>query len=290
MLRKTRLSALYKSANCEKKIYVIRLRNDSFRVENQADRICIWKTYGLFLGRLPEFGPRRQAAAALCVGLDGDIEISADEKTWYRCRTAMTGPEVDHAIRFFDRRCALLFLEPNTDDFARLKGTNTIRAQNGIFTALSEETYLLDFLHTVAATQNPAALQTLLDSFAIAPGLTHENPVPDARMQNIAQQVAQESAENIPVEKLAAALGISVSSLEHQFKSQIGVPIRMFRTWFRLKAAILQLKEGLTLTEAALRAGFFDSAHFTRTFKEVFGLPPSEIFNARRRISWHVSL
>lgn len=253
------------------------------------ERICLWKTHALFIGHLPEFGPRRQAAATLCIGLEGDIEISADEQNWFRCRTALTGPEINHAMRFGGKSCALIFLEPNTADYAHIRSTNSGREQAGIFTTLAEEAYLLDFLHRVNDCENAAALQGVLDAFSLAAADSAPRHLPDARMQKIALQVARESADNIPIAELAASLAMSVSSLEHLFKKEIGVPIRMFRIWFRLKAAVLYLKEGLSLTEAALRAGFYDSAHFTRTFKEVFGLPPSEIFNPHRHLQWHVS-
>ena len=280
---------LVQTCKSPKKIYILRGVITSLGMQSYPERICLWKTHALFIGRLPEFGPRRQAAAALCIGLEDDIEISADEQSWFRCRTALTGPEIHHAIRFGGKPCALIFLEPNTADYARIRSTNAQREQAGIFTALAQEAYLLDFLREVNRCENAVALQDVLNSFSLGANDPVPQQLPDARMQKIALQVARESADNIPIAELAQSLAMSVSSLEHLFKKEIGVPIRMFRIWFRLKAAVLYLKEGLSLTDAALRAGFYDSAHFTRTFKDVFGLPPSEIFNAHRRLQWHVA-
>jgi len=41
--------------------------------------------------------------------------------------------------------------------------------------------------------------------------------------------------------------------------------------------------EGASLTEAAHAAGFFDSAHFSRTFRQTFGFAPSTVLGATLR-------
>ena len=42
--------------------------------------------------------------------------------------------------------------------------------------------------------------------------------------------------------------------------------------------------QGLSLTTAALEAGFTDSAHFSRTFRSILGMPPSAMLNPRGRM------
>lgn len=258
-------------------------------MDSHPERLCIWRTHGLFVGRLPEFGLRRQAAAAICVCLEGEFEISRDEQNWRPCRTALTAPLTDHAIRFHDNVCALIFLDPISPAFNHLLASNGSRGEQGIYVGLAEETYLLDFLSRVSSAAHDAELKSLLDNFLpMAPHAAQPLRV-DKRIQKVALSIMTDTQRNIPVEELAATHAMSVSSLEHLFKQQIGIPLRMFRAWFRLKAAVLFVQQGLSLTEAALRAGFFDSAHFTRAFKDTFGLPPSEIFNPRRQLLWYVA-
>ncbi len=45
--------------------------------------------------------------------------------------------------------------------------------------------------------------------------------------------------------------------------------------WARIKRAVRATQRGANATEAALDAGFSDSAHLSRTFRAMFGLPPS---------------
>jgi AraC-like DNA-binding protein len=58
----------------------------------------------------------------------------------------------------------------------------------------------------------------------------------------------------------------------------MGIPLRRYLLWLRLIKGIKVALEGVSLTSAAHKVGFSDSAHFSRTFKEMFGLTPSELF------------
>jgi AraC-like DNA-binding protein len=81
-----------------------------------------------------------------------------------------------------------------------------------------------------------------------------------------------------PLKVIADAVGLSEGRLVHLFTEQIGIPIRRYLLWLRINRAIRNLFENVSLTTAAHNAGFSDSAHFTRTFRRMFGVTPSELF------------
>ncbi|BBX54550.1 MULTISPECIES: helix-turn-helix domain-containing protein [Mycolicibacterium] len=83
--------------------------------------------------------------------------------------------------------------------------------------------------------------------------------------------------------KLAAQVGLSASRFTHLFTEQVGIPLRRYVLWSRLRIAITLVQGGDDLTGAAHGAGFADSAHLTRTTREMFGLPPSVL---SRHVSW----
>lgn len=88
----------------------------------------------------------------------------------------------------------------------------------------------------------------------------------------------------ITAEMLAETVFLSRSRLMHLFSDQIGIPIRKYILWQRLRHALLQLADGQTITEASHAAGFTDSAHMNRTFNTMFGITPSKIFRNSRFI------
>ena len=58
----------------------------------------------------------------------------------------------------------------------------------------------------------------------------------------------------------------------------MGIPLRRYLLWLRLIEGIKVALKGISLTAVAHEVGFSDSAHFSRSFKEMFGLTPSELF------------
>ncbi|GAB2680130.1 AraC family transcriptional regulator [Nocardia goodfellowii] len=76
--------------------------------------------------------------------------------------------------------------------------------------------------------------------------------------------------------ELAARVGISGSRLSHVFTAQVGLPYAAWRRWTRLHQAFEVVRAGGSLTEAAHTSGFADSAHLTRTCRELIGITPTE--------------
>ena len=66
------------------------------------------------------------------------------------------------------------------------------------------------------------------------------------------------------------------SDVNSLFKQVTGTPIRRFRLWQRIFVTSEKLSTGLSLTDAAIEAGFSDYAHFSRTFRELGGGNPSD--------------
>lgn len=80
----------------------------------------------------------------------------------------------------------------------------------------------------------------------------------------------------LSVAGLAAALGISRSGLHRQLVRGDGRPPgRMIRHARLLRAADLLRHTDDAISGIARQVGYEDPAHFTRSFKRKFGLPPS---------------
>ncbi|MFF0527939.1 helix-turn-helix domain-containing protein [Nocardia amikacinitolerans] len=92
-----------------------------------------------------------------------------------------------------------------------------------------------------------------------------------------ALRVAAASASGPPsLGDLAAAVAMSPSRLSHLFTEHVGLPYAAWRRWTRLQLAVGTVRAGGSLTEAAHAAGFTDSAHLTKTCRDLFGITPTE--------------
>jgi AraC-like DNA-binding protein len=79
------------------------------------------------------------------------------------------------------------------------------------------------------------------------------------------------------IHEAARGVGLSPSRASHLFVEETGLPFRTYVLWLRLMRAVDAHTSGLSLTDAAQEAGFADSAHLSRTFKRMFGLPAASL-------------
>ena len=101
---------------------------------------------------------------------------------------------------------------------------------------------------------------------------------PDQRVRIARDYVAQHIARTMRLQEIADAVALSESRLRHLFVHDTGIPITTYVLWTRMKVALHGLvTQGMSLAEAAHHAGYADHAHFTRTFRRMFGVSPSLI-------------
>ena len=88
--------------------------------------------------------------------------------------------------------------------------------------------------------------------------------------------------DDLSLKTLAGIAGLSPSRFMHAFTESVGVPVRPYILWLRLQRAACDLMNGASVTNAAHRAGFADSAHMTRTFRRMLGATPSDLALLKR--------
>lgn len=110
-------------------------------------------------------------------------------------------------------------------------------------------------------------------------GSTWDKDVADPRITTARALVTPQFLveQSQPITSLATSVHLSVGRFRHLFRSEMDISVQSFLRWRRLYAAVRAAANGASLTEAALTAGFADSAHLTRVFRATFGMPPSHM-------------
>ncbi|MEQ8945965.1 MAG: AraC family transcriptional regulator [Balneola sp.] len=106
---------------------------------------------------------------------------------------------------------------------------------------------------------------------------SYEPSQKDDRIEKVINFISQNSDKPITTKRLSEVAMLSESRLLHLFKENMGLPIRNYILWYRLKIVITQIMKGKTLTQSAYEAGFSDQAHMTRTCVKMVGVPPSTL-------------
>jgi AraC-like DNA-binding protein len=233
----------------------------------------------LYIG--PAFGLTAHtcAVSVLACGLDGSFRAHVGDPitggTGRECRSAFIPAHTLHKLECAQVTMAFLYVDALGLDERRLRVLAGLGEQ-GIAVDLPGERALIDLLRGLADAGAERAQRwgELLDLLEI----NHERHG-DERIRRSIARLAREPAAANSLSELSAEVNLSQSRYLHLFKKTTGVPLRRYRLWIRVGAAVRAIARGKNLTEAALDAGFSSSAHFSFVFREMFGMAPSTLAN-----------
>jgi AraC-like DNA-binding protein len=239
--------------------------------------MCLWGARALYVGHAFGLSAHRNAVGVLVVGLDEPFGVAhepLDPASEYRvCRTAVIMPNSLHHLRTSKTPIAFIYLDAASPDLRNL--LLACRGRDPRFGYdLANEDRIIELLRAVsfegAAWRDVREpLGRLLDFRPIASA--------DPRIAMALTRLNAEPSAPLGLTTLATDARLSPSRFQHLFKDATGVPLRRYRTWCRMGAALRHASEGASLTEAAHSAGFASSAHFSAAFRDMFGLAPSDL-------------
>jgi AraC-like DNA-binding protein len=250
------------------------------------DRIVLWQGASLWVfDILPLQGPRANRmhshhAFQLTLAAGGTANIRTEDGLFVG-PVVLIAPDHPHAIEP-EGRVALLFVEPESRAGAGLKrllGDRSIASLPPMPEVVAE-------LAPMWASPPPAdrGVQTIgnriLDRLL---GPQPADAVLDPRIQRVLDWMSQASEGSITAAKAASVACLSESRFSHLFVEETGLPFRTYVLWRRLMQAVERRAAGESLTEAAHQAGFSDSAHFSRTFLRMFGIPADTMWLRSRQ-------
>ena len=222
----------------------------------------------LFVG--PGGAAERHAhhAVQLVWALDGEFAVTFDAPV--RRRATVIPADVEHAFDSTGRRVAILFVEPHGARGAALDRRARTELGAELVDALAEVPFpRLDLSIEDAAGWCRDVFGTLG---------AEEQTSPLSAVSRRAVAYVESAIDGKPqLVEAARRAGVSPTRLTHVFTREVGIPFRRFVLWTRIKQAVASTQAGLDLTQAAVDAGFSDSAHLSRTFRAMFGLSPSMV-------------
>ncbi|MBR9885631.1 MAG: AraC family transcriptional regulator, partial [Oceanospirillales bacterium] len=97
------------------------------------------------------------------------------------------------------------------------------------------------------------------------------------RIAQVLQLIQLSYEQTLEVSELADLANMSVSSLHHHFKAVTGLsPIQYIKTVRLHQARRLMLHDRKGISDAAFKVGYASPSQFSREYKRLFGLAPSE--------------
>lgn len=204
------------------------------------------------------------------VGLGDDEERVPD--------ASLTGMAVRARAMRTSARGAAILVRFRPDGAARFF-REPLHALLGVTTALSDlaPPDAVARLHDeVGDARDDQARARAVERFLFARQREHADAVVAAAVRRLGQVDGVER-----IRALAAHAGLSLDAFEKRFRRVVGCSPKQFASMTRLRRAIDGHRPGVSLTQVALAAGYYDQSHFNREFRAVTGMAPGQFFQAR---------
>lgn len=240
----------------------------------QRRSIYLWSDKSLCIGPSNTLLSRQYGAAAIHVGLYSPFKIAINDKVTLETRCAYVPVNVKHRLIAAGAVQGKLFIERNSPAYEHI--LQLVTPQSRCITGFDHPRLveLMQWVHEDSPSK--AYIDGAFDCYF---KFTHKaRSQLDQRIQQVMTLTQAEVEESYPVDQLASSVFLSASHFLHLFKDSADMPYRRYRRWQRLQKAMSTYYHTDSITTAAMESGFTDVSHFSNSFKQTYGVQPSQVF------------
>ncbi|WP_308818830.1 AraC family transcriptional regulator [Pseudonocardia alni] len=125
--------------------------------------------------------------------------------------------------------------------------------------------------------------EVVTTEIARAPRESLRLPEPsDARLLAVTTLLHSDPAEPATLAELGHRTGASERTLSRLFSSELSMSFQQWRTLLRVQRALLELGDGVSVTDTAIRLGWANPSNFIEAFTELIGETPGRYRTASR--------
>jgi AraC-like DNA-binding protein len=238
----------------------------------------------LYLLQLDETHHRANGPSMLIVSLDKQFDVLDTVGNKQLTYSLLIPSGVPITIKTNRAQAAICYLKNTGSDFKKLiplmANQIKIDSKNSLFSHVKFEELIRAQAKAVWR-DSPKACDVLqlLDELINTFDALHNKNInyqADARVIKVIDIITKNLTLNISVNEMATEVGLSTSRLSQLFRAETGTSIRTFRLWQRVFFTARCLQSGMSLTDAAITAGFADYGQFFRVYKEMGGRLPGK--------------
>lgn len=202
----------------------------------------------------------------------GQVRLKNLGEEWESYEAAIIAAHHSHAFEAQGELVALIFTEPESLEGRILRERYRTGISPLVSTDIADEISALTYgfqnkdSNEKLMVRARAVVQKLALIQSVSPKLI------DKRIQQAVTMLRERLGDVVTMAEIADAIHLSPERFRHLFLQETGIRFRPYVLWLRLEVAVAAYAAGCNLTEAAQVGGFADSAHFSRTFKRMFGV------------------
>lgn len=231
----------------------------------------------MFIGNVGDSNIHSHYAIQIVITLDQAFEVTDQYNIKIQSKGIIIPSNLPHKISTTKTTTlAVAYIEPDSKLGKKVMMKKNIDPQ--AFYPLSNN-HLNDCTRKIitAIEKNNLNKNSIIDFLSPFEVTKQNNTYKDCRVDAAINYIKTNIAEPFLLEDISSQLSISSRYLRVIFEKQVGMSMQRYRLWQRLFIAIQCISQGMDFTDAAHAAYFTDSAHFSKTFRTMFGLSPSKI-------------
>lgn len=239
-------------------------------------QVYMWEDRVLYVG--PDLPSTLHAhhAVQVCVSLSEPLRFRSSLRApWRGYDGAVIPSDVPHQTDPVVPLLATFWLDAETPEARGLVGSRVARTILPIES--SQLRVLIPRLRVCSEERYDSrqAARLLDEAIGILAPRGEPSRPPDPRVARAHELLRSAPMRRLALPDLAAAISLSPSRLAHLLRAHLGLPVRRYLLWLRLRDALREMARGATITQAAHAAGFADAPHLDRTFRRMLGFTPS---------------
>jgi AraC family transcriptional regulator len=213
-------------------------------------------------------------AVQIALAVDGEVRVADESGEWRRGPGAVVRADARHSFDGTGVAGAMLFVDPESVEGRWLHAS-----------VATNVTMVPVFRLERCAAELRTFVERPLEGLDVGELIQHcvralcvgapPSRRLDARVARVLASIRASPDLRISLDDAAASVFLSAGRFGHLFTEHVGLPYRRYMLWRKLTRAMLGVGRGLNIAAAAHDAGFADAAHLTRTFNQMFGIPPS---------------
>ena len=202
----------------------------------------------------------------IIIAKTGDFTLWTDSLSFNNLKFAIIPANRKHKLSSTNCELKIIMIEHHNNVVAENLKLADIDFSNGFFLQSNPDKQIIQTENLIQKIRSGQALNNY-----------------DYRISETIEYLNQNDLEyDVMIKTLRTITNLSESRLSHLFKSNIGISLKKYLIWSKLKSTIKNhLDSKDDLFSALIKSGFYDQPHFSKSFKSMLGVKPSKAYNSR---------
>lgn len=209
--------------------------------------------------------PHQHSAAHIMISLNDTMDVEVDDEL-VKCKGILIPSGLHHTAKTYGNRMLVFLFDNTTSVSMQISNVRTIPDES-VFEIREA------FKSFECSKRDVSRYEEFVSYVLECNGIANNKPViMDERIQKALTYIQSRLNEKITCADVAESVYLSEGRFSHLFKEQVGITFASYVIYQRVIKTYTDYINGISVTDAALEAGFSSSAHFAEVNKRLFGL------------------